>query len=118
VAQQNIKHIKSANKLAQIMYSSFSLDEIYNAAASGMSMDVHCESETGVPKELTVEEFDKKILNIPSPSKERILSFQKKCNLFNNEYIRKHGTHYDNYKGMTETEKYAYMHFSSIWYSN
>ena len=98
------------------MYSDFSLDEIYHAAAAGMNMDVRCESETGIPKELTEKEFDKRILNMRVPSKERILSFQKECNDFNKGFLKKHGVHYDEYRQMTETEKYAYIYFSNIWY--
>ncbi len=110
------KHIRSSNRIAQMMHSNFSLDEIYHAAAIGMSMDANCGNETGIPEELTEEEFNKKILDMRDPNKERILSFQKECNDFNDEFIKKHGVHYNEYGGMTETEKYAYMHLSSIWY--
>ncbi len=114
-----VKHQKSDNKIAQVMYATFSVDEIYLAAARGMGMDSRCESVDGIPKEISEEYFVRNIANkIKGFERSRIESYQKECNRVCKEYLERHGTHYEVERGMTETEYYANWYFSSIWYRN
>ena len=104
--------VKSKNKIAQLMYSMFSTNEIYVAAAYGMGRDIRCESKTGIPDELTPEEFEKCIQAVSPdfPAVEKIDKFTEKYREIHDSFLRKHGKHYEDERGMTPTERYAFLY--------
>ena len=116
--EQLVKNEKyNRNRVAQLLYSVFSQEEIYIAAVNGFNHDVHCKNKTGIPKELTEEELDKILEKTPFYlPKAKVKKFQKEYSEINKAEYTKYGSSYDEYRGLTETEQYAILHISTIWY--
>ena len=95
------------SELKKLLYSTFHINDIYIAAAFGMSADVNFRKPDTVPKELSPAAFDEICRTHKRTDKTKIREFCKKADIILDKY-NTYALKVCN--SLSETESYAVMY--------